>query len=569
MLVPARAGRTASRSTCRGPSAPNQSSVVEYGPELEPAGTLPVVRRPPRRTARKGSACHSPALPRTAPPDPTPCARWYCWPWPRSSVSRCPRCWRPARPPPPPTASGASTSSPDGAWAFAQKGPDQTVPTDGAVEGWRFAVGDESRHPLPARRPDLRRSICGTTTAAAGQQARRRRRRLRPPRRRRRRRRHRRRRQSAVRRRRPPRRRAPRCSAAAGDLRTDKSLTCAVYGYPATGCGGEVKHGAAPPRRPPTRPSTIAGRRGRPAAPRTAAAAGRRGRAADRPAARPATWVGIRHRRRRRARRSSATCSCAAPQRGVLSATPDRPCDRCRSLPLPRLLHPAAWWLWGLGLATAASRTTNPLLLLLVVAVAGVVVVLERREAGDDRRRSARSSSSAWSSIALRVVMAALLGGGVTGREVLFRLPEVPLPEWTAGVRLGGAGHASRALLAAAYDGLRLAAILACLGRRERAGQPAPAAALRARHALRRRHGRRRGPDLRPAAGRRRRAASGRPARLRGHAGRGLREMARLAVPVLDGALERSLGPGRLDGVARLRSRRAPHRRGPARAPAR
>ena len=48
---------------------------------------------------------------------------------------------------------------------------------------------------------------------------------------------------------------------------------------------------------------------------------------------------------------------------------------------LPRLLHPAAWWLWGLGLATAASRTTNPFLLLLVVAVAAWVV-LERREVG-------------------------------------------------------------------------------------------------------------------------------------------------------------------------------------------
>ena len=30
-----------------------------------------------------------------------------------------------------------------------------------------------------------------------------------------------------------------------------------------------------------------------------------------------------------------------------------------RSLTLPRMLHPAAWWLWAIGLATAASRTTN------------------------------------------------------------------------------------------------------------------------------------------------------------------------------------------------------------------
>ncbi len=48
---------------------------------------------------------------------------------------------------------------------------------------------------------------------------------------------------------------------------------------------------------------------------------------------------------------------------------------------LPRLLHPVAWWVWGVGMAVAASRTTNPLLLVLVVVAVGTVV-LERREVG-------------------------------------------------------------------------------------------------------------------------------------------------------------------------------------------
>ena len=33
-------------------------------------------------------------------------------------------------------------------------------------------------------------------------------------------------------------------------------------------------------------------------------------------------------------------------------------------------LHPAAWWLWAVGLVAAATQTTNPLLLGLMVAVA-------------------------------------------------------------------------------------------------------------------------------------------------------------------------------------------------------
>ena len=36
-------------------------------------------------------------------------------------------------------------------------------------------------------------------------------------------------------------------------------------------------------------------------------------------------------------------------------------------------LHAGAWWLWALGLAVAASRTTNPLLLGLLVGTVTVV----------------------------------------------------------------------------------------------------------------------------------------------------------------------------------------------------
>ena len=39
-----------------------------------------------------------------------------------------------------------------------------------------------------------------------------------------------------------------------------------------------------------------------------------------------------------------------------------------------------AWWLWAIGLATAASMTTNPFILLLLVAVATVVVVARRSD---------------------------------------------------------------------------------------------------------------------------------------------------------------------------------------------
>jgi energy-coupling factor transport system permease protein len=51
---------------------------------------------------------------------------------------------------------------------------------------------------------------------------------------------------------------------------------------------------------------------------------------------------------------------------------------RTRGAAALRPLHPGAWWLWAIGLATAASRTTNPLLLGLVLVVAGYVVACRR-----------------------------------------------------------------------------------------------------------------------------------------------------------------------------------------------
>ena len=55
----------------------------------------------------------------------------------------------------------------DGTWAFAQKGPDQTVPKDGSVEGWRFAVADQSSTRMPRVTPTFDQ-LCSGTTKASG-----------------------------------------------------------------------------------------------------------------------------------------------------------------------------------------------------------------------------------------------------------------------------------------------------------------------------------------------------------------------------------------------------------------
>jgi energy-coupling factor transport system permease protein len=128
---------------------------------------------------------------------------------------------------------------------------------------------------------------------------------------------------------------------------------------------------------------------------------------------------------------------------------------------LPRDLHPGAWWAWALGLAAAASRTTNPWLLTLVVLVACLMVQARRTEAP----WALAFRLYLWLGLVIvvvRVLFRVLLGGN-TGGTVLVDLPTIPLPSWAAGVTLLGP-VTSESVLAGLYDGMRLAAIVICVG---------------------------------------------------------------------------------------------------------
>ncbi|MDQ3457348.1 MAG: energy-coupling factor transporter transmembrane protein EcfT [Actinomycetota bacterium] len=123
--------------------------------------------------------------------------------------------------------------------------------------------------------------------------------------------------------------------------------------------------------------------------------------------------------------------------------------------------HPMAWWIWALGLAAAASRTTNPFLLLLIVAAAAFVVVA-RRPLTTWARGFRAYLIFGLVVVAIRTVFHIVLGGGY-GETVLVWLPEIMLPEWSAGIRIGGAVTAE-GLASAVYDGMRLATLLVCVG---------------------------------------------------------------------------------------------------------
>ena len=227
---------------------------------------------------------------------------------------------------------------------------------------------------------------------------------------------------------------------------------------------------------------------------------------------------------------------------------------------LPRDLHPVAWWGWAIGLAVVASTTTNPWLLLLVIGVAALVVAARRGDHPWSR------SFRIYALLAVVIVVARLLfrvlfGGGDAGL-VLLELPEVPLPGFALGVHLLGP-VTRESLLFALYDGLRLGAIVICVGAANSLANPKrllrsmPAALYEVGTALVV------AVSILPQLAdslRRVRAAQ----RLRGGDTRRLSRLRRLVVPVLEDALERCLalaagmdtrGYGRAGDLSRGRRR--------------
>ncbi|WP_257027716.1 MULTISPECIES: energy-coupling factor transporter transmembrane component T [unclassified Streptomyces] len=214
-------------------------------------------------------------------------------------------------------------------------------------------------------------------------------------------------------------------------------------------------------------------------------------------------------------------------------AHPPRPGRRRRAQ-----LHPGAWWLWALALGTAATRTTNPLLLALLITVSAYVVATRRPDTPWSRSYGA-FVKLALAVILIRLLFAIVLGSPVPGTHTLLTLPELPLPAWAQGIRLGG-DVTAEALTFALYDGLRLATLLICVGAANALANPSRllkslpgalyemgvAVVVALTFA----------PNL-IADVQRLRAAR----RLRGRPDKGLRGLLHVGLPVLEGALERSV----------------------------
>lgn len=225
-----------------------------------------------------------------------------------------------------------------------------------------------------------------------------------------------------------------------------------------------------------------------------------------------------------------------------------------------RVLHPLAWWIWAGSIAIGIARASSVLLALITVGVVAIVVLTKSENAPWSRSFQWSLKIGIWV-IAIRTLTGILIGVPSAGRT-LFTIPQIPLPTWMPGIRIGGAVTAER-LMATAHDGLMLAAIIALLGAAASLASPHRllrslpvmvyefgVAVVIATSVL---------PQLVASSARIRQAQ-----RLRGQNNRGVQGWRRLALPLLEDALARSLDlaaamDARGYGFSRKRSKYRPN----------
>lgn len=227
---------------------------------------------------------------------------------------------------------------------------------------------------------------------------------------------------------------------------------------------------------------------------------------------------------------------------------------------MDRSLHPLTWWIWAGALAVGVARQSSLLMSLAVVGVVAIVVIYKSEDAPWAHSFAWALKLGLWI-IAIRTLTGILIGVPIPGRT-LFSIPVLPLPTWMAGIRIGGNVTLERLSLTA-HEGVMLAAIVALLG--AAASLSSPHRLLRSLPIMIYEFGvavviaTSLIPQLVTSAARIREAQ-----RLRGQNMRGLKSWKRVALPLLEDSLSRSLDlaaamDARGYGFSRKRSRYRPN----------
>ena len=112
-----------------------------------------------------------------------------------------------------------------------------------------------------------------------------------------------------------------------------------------------------------------------------------------------------------------------------------------------RSLHPFAWWAWGLGIAVTASQTPGTLALILL-CIGAAMVVYSKKSDQPWAKAFAIGVRLGLIAFLIRMIFGVSLSVPIPG-NTLFTLPTIPLPDWMAGIRIGGPVTSERLALTA------------------------------------------------------------------------------------------------------------------------
>lgn len=123
--------------------------------------------------------------------------------------------------------------------------------------------------------------------------------------------------------------------------------------------------------------------------------------------------------------------------------------------------HPLTWWIFSLSIAVAIARVNSPWFAVASVGVMSVIVFTQRENAPWGQSFNWTLKIAAWI-IAVRAVIGTLIGVPIPG-AILFKIPILPLPHWMPGIRIGGDVTRER-LFSSISEGVIICSIIVAFG---------------------------------------------------------------------------------------------------------
>ena len=124
-------------------------------------------------------------------------------------------------------------------------------------------------------------------------------------------------------------------------------------------------------------------------------------------------------------------------------------------------MNSLTWWIWSLALTISVLRTQNIAFYILVILIYAFVVRLRKNQDtyGDSFKLAVQLAASA---LVIRLIFGVIIGTPLPG-NIWLTLPQLHMPDWLAGIRIGGAITEQR-IISVFTESITFALILLAFG---------------------------------------------------------------------------------------------------------